>query len=242
MAAHGIASLRYDKRTFVYGTASVPEGKKLDLNVEVLDDAKCAIEYAGSIDGVDKIFVLGHSLGGMLAPKIANENTAISGIIMMAGNARPLEQLIIEQYKYIFSAGGLTKAEEKKLETIAGQIENLNELKNYPDKTSLSLPLDLPVSYWLDLLNYDQVAEIKKVDQDILILQGERDYQVTMEDYGLWKKALLGNSKAILKSYPKLNHLFLEGEGPSYPSEYQRAGHIPDYVIKDIADWILQID
>lgn len=240
LAGYGIASLRYDKRTFVYGAGSIPKGQELNLDIEVLLDARNAINYASNIDEIEQTFVLGHSLGGMLAPKIANENPEIYGIIMMAGNARPLEQLILEQYNYLFSDGGLSKAEKKKLVSIIGQVDNLQKLANNEDNTSLSLPLNLPASYWLDLLNYNQVEEIMKVDQKILILQGARDYQVTMEDYEHWQEALKENNKASFKSYPKLNHLFLEGEGPSYPKEYQEKGSIPDYVIKDIADWILR--
>ena len=80
---------------------------------------------------------------------------------------------------------------------------------------------------------------MKSVKIPILILQGERDYQVTMKDFHIWEETLVDNKKAKFISYPRLNHLFMEGEGPSYPSEYMVEGHIPDYVIRDIVEWIL---
>ncbi len=70
------------------------------------------------------------------------------------------------------------------------------------------------------------------------ILQGERDYQVTMKEFELWKSGLQGHGNVTFKSYPKLNHLFLEGEGKSLPAEYSKPGHIPDYVFSDITDFI----
>jgi len=57
-----------------------------------------------------------------------------------------------------------------------------------------------------------------------------------------WRDALDGHAGTTIKSYPTLNHLFLPGEGKSTPSEYERAGHIPDFVLDDIADWIDKID
>ncbi len=76
----------------------------------------------------------------------------------------------------------------------------------------------------------------------VLVLQGERDYrmrQVTMSDFAGWKQALWGDRKDVkLKSYPKLNHLFMEGEGKAKPAEYEKAGHFAQEVVDDIAKWI----
>ena len=71
-----------------------------------------------------------------------------------------------------------------------------------------------------------------------LILHGERDYQVTLDDLQGWRDALDAHAGVTIKSYPTLNHLFLPGEGKSTPSEYERAGQIPDFVLDDIAGWI----
>lgn len=75
----------------------------------------------------------------------------------------------------------------------------------------------------------------------MLILQGERDDQVTLADLQGWRDALGGRANVTMKSYPSLNHLFLPGAGKSTPSEYERPGHIPDFVLDDIADWIRKI-
>ncbi len=239
LARFNIASFRYDKRTFVYGAKSTVDGQNINLRQEVLDDAESAIRFSFEQNGVDKIFVLGHSLGGMLTPKIAGENSGVDGIIIMAGNARPLEQLILEQYHYLLSQDGLNESEQKFLDELHLQVDNLEGLHQNANDTSGNLPLELPATYWRSLMEYNQVEEVQSIGQNILVLQGERDYQVTMDDFRLWQAALKENDKAIFKSYPKLNHLFLEGEGLSYPAEYQVEGSIPDYVIQDISDWIL---
>lgn len=239
LAEFGIASIRYDKRTLVYGKKIVSEGLEINLETEVLIDVSSAIRLAKSIDGVSDIYIIGHSLGAMLAPKIANENKAVAGIVLMAGNARPLQNLIVEQYSYLFSQDGIGEQEEKALDDLKVQIDNLDKLNQEPFDSSLNLPLNLQASYWKSLMDYNQVNEIKTVGARVLILQGERDYQVTMEDFNLWKKALKTHVNVDFKSYSKLNHLFLEGEGKSYPAEYQIESNIPPYVIKDISNWIL---
>jgi fermentation-respiration switch protein FrsA (DUF1100 family) len=72
----------------------------------------------------------------------------------------------------------------------------------------------------------------------MLILQGERDYQVPMTDFGLWKSAA-GTAKGVtMKSYPALNHLFVAGEGKSLPAEYNKPGHVSPAVIDDIAKFV----
>ena len=72
----------------------------------------------------------------------------------------------------------------------------------------------------------------------MLILQGERDYQVTMKDFALWHAALDGRRNVTFHSYPKLNHLFIAGEGKATPAEYQNPGHVAPEVVEDMAAWI----
>jgi len=95
-----------------------------------------------------------------------------------------------------------------------------------------------PAGYWLDLKDYNPVEKAKRLGIPMLILQGERDFQVGMTDFGLWK-AGLGNSPGVaLKSYPKLNHLFIAGEGKSTPAEYGKPGHVSVEVVDDIAAFV----
>jgi hypothetical protein len=72
----------------------------------------------------------------------------------------------------------------------------------------------------------------------MLILQGERDYQVTMADFAKWREAVGARPDVSLKSYPALNHLFIAGTGASTPSEYIVQGHVAEEVVLDIAAWV----
>ena len=223
LAAQGVAVLRYDKRTKVH-----PEQFHGDFTVkqEAVDDALAAVNLLRKMPDIDpkRIYVLGHSLGGMLIPRIGKADPNLAGLIVMAGTTRPLEDVIVEQTEYL----GLPNLQKTK-----AQAQAVKELK-----TGDRPVLGIPASYWLDLRGYDPAEAAKQLKQPILILQGERDYQVTMQDFAGWKAALSSRPNVTLKSYPALNHLFLPGEGKSRPTEYDKPGRVAEAVIDDIAAWI----
>jgi uncharacterized protein len=98
--------------------------------------------------------------------------------------------------------------------------------------------LRLPAAYWLDLKGYDPAAEAKKLSLPILILYGERDFQVPKVDFDLWQSGLAGRKNVTARSYPALNHAFVAGTGPSNEQEYQAPGHVAPEVVDDIAKFI----
>jgi fermentation-respiration switch protein FrsA (DUF1100 family) len=96
-----------------------------------------------------------------------------------------------------------------------------------------------PVSYFYALDALEQVATAKSLSVPFLVLQGGRDYQVTMQDFALWKAALAAHPGTKLVAYPDLNHLFIAGTGKATPSEYMsKPGHVAPEVIEEIARWI----
>jgi uncharacterized protein len=96
-----------------------------------------------------------------------------------------------------------------------------------------------PASYWLDLRDYKPAELARDLSMPLLILHGERDYQVTMADFAGWREALKDVKTATLRSFPNLNHLFAPGEGKSTPGEYMKPGqHVAPEVIEAMAEWI----
>jgi dienelactone hydrolase len=223
LASRNIAVLRYVKRTKQY---PVPEAAPT-MTAETVEDALRAVDLLRHQPEIDpkRIYVLGHSQGGYLMPRIMQRDAKLAGVIVMAGNVRPLEELVIEQTEYLLSlSGGGTAVQRARLE----------QLKSNPWS---ALP-GLPQSYRDDLKGYNPAVEARKVDMPMLVLQGERDYQVTMKDLALWRAALGTRRNVAFRSYPRLNHLFVVGEGASTPSEYQKQGHVSAEVIDDIVTWI----
>ncbi len=235
LASRGIAVLRYEKRTRYYGEESLIEG--FTVNEEVIEDAVSAVDFLYQREDIDKnkIFLLGHSLGGMLAPRIAEKTDKVRGIIMLAGTIKDLLELIPKQTKYLASLDGkITEEEMREIEDLEKEIEDIKSLKVGKDENILGAP----GSYWLDLINYNPLESIKNLDLPILILQGDRDYQVTVDDFKLWQEELKDKPNVTFKLYKGLNHLFIYGEGKSTPEEYYKSGNIFQEVIEDIANWI----
>ncbi len=234
LASMGIATLRYDKRTLVYRE----QDDFITPEQETIEDAQAAILLGGQIPGVSEVLILGHSLGANLLPIIATGQESLKGMIMMAGNARPLEDLILEQFTYLLSQNNLTQENEQTLDEIKTKVDLVKSDNLTEDTIREQLPLNIPASYWLYLKNYEPVKTLKKLKIPILILQGERDYQVTMKDFDIWEQALSRKKNVNLRSYENLNHLFMEGEGKSNPQEYTVPSHAAYYVIQDIANWV----
>jgi dienelactone hydrolase len=227
LASRGIAVLRYEKRTRQYPQQCAAEAN-FTVNQETVEDAVRAAALLRAQAKIDpaRVYVLGHSQGGYLAPRIMRRDPKMAGFIVMAGNVRTLEEGLIDQVEYIASLKGNLTAEDQ---------AKLAEIKKNP-----FAGMNLPAPYLADLKGYRPDVEAKSLNTPMLILQGERDYQVTMKDFDLWKSALGGRSNVTFHNYPKLNHSFIAGEGKPRPEEYQEPGHVDEQVVADIANWIIR--
>ena len=210
LARKGIATLRYDKRTYVYRQPVTT------MDDETISDALSAIRLAHRYSR--RVYLLGHSLGAMLAPLIAERaEKPLAGVIMMASPARDMETVVREQFDYLLPSGASPAFKEQQIENLRQQSPHYLQPQGHTDAARrLTLPM--------------------------LIVQGERDYQVTMQDFRLWQQVLDGKPNIIFRSYPRLNHPFMEGEGKSTPMEYQMEGHVATYVIDDISLFIHQTE
>lgn len=242
LATRNIAVLRYDKRTRVYGQKMLANKDiKLTVYEETIEDALAAVNLLRETEKIDahNIFVLGHSLGGALIPRIALLDLKITGFIVMAGPTRALEDLFVDQMEYISLLDGkLSEEESAELEEIKATVQKIKHL----DPSNPQLPrenlLGAYPEYWLDLKGYKPAEVAKSISRPLIILQGSRDYQVTLEDFESWKNALDTRKNVVFKLYPDDNHLLIPGKGKCTPQEYLKVGHVDRTVIADIAEWI----
>jgi hypothetical protein len=233
LASRGFAVLRYDKRTLAHAGALT--GSAITLDAEVVDDALVALALARSRPEVDstRVFVLGHSLGGMLAPAIAARDGRLAGAILLAAPARSILEVLPEQLDYLASIAG-SAAERAQLATLRERAAAIATGSLPAD----SVVLGAPVGYWRELAAVDPVARARGIRTPLLILQGERDYQATMVDFSRWRESLAGRDGVTMKSYPTLNHFFAAGTGRATPAELARGGYVAEEVIGDLATWI----
>lgn len=241
LASRRIVVLRYTKRTRQYGKESLEGFPEFTVREETEDDAQSAVRLLQRIEGVDPagVFLLGHSLGGQLAPRIAERTPELAGIIIFAGNTRSLARMVVDQIRYIAELDGqVTVEEQAQLDAVTREAADAesSDLKRR-DLVSV-LGSKVPGSYFLDLRSYDAAKTAAQLKCPILVLQGESDYQVTMEDFAGWQKELGDQPRAQLRSFPKLNHLFMPVAGKSTPENTLAAGHVDEQAIDEIAGWI----
>ncbi|MEZ5419770.1 MAG: alpha/beta fold hydrolase [Vicinamibacterales bacterium] len=240
LASRGIAVLRYDKRTLAH-RARVAGLTTFTVKDETIDDALAGAALLRATPGIrkDRVFVLGHSLGGMLAPRIGAADPSLAGLIVLAGAVRPLEDAILAQTRYLAGLDGtISEAERGQIAEAEALVQRARSL--HPGDPPLTGALAAgPASYVIDLRGYHPPTAARALALPMLVLQGERDYQVTMDDFGAWRAALGGRRDVRLTSYPRLNHLFIAGTGASSPAEYHVEGHVDGQVVADIAGWVL---
>jgi len=236
LAERGIASIRYNKRYYQY-----PQKATQTLTVwdEVINDANAAIELARKTDGIDenKIFIIGHSLGGMLAPEIAKENTDIAGFVSLAGSPRKLEDIILDQNKAAIAVMNNTTIEKKAIwDSVLTLVNQVKAIR--PESPHVTI-LNMNSEYWLSLNQTNAADIVVSIAIPMLFLQGGADFQVSPEaDFALWQKLLKGHKDAQFKLYPGLNHLFMKSNGKADLSEYNTKANVEAQVIADIAGWI----
>jgi dienelactone hydrolase len=239
VATRGIAVLRYNKSVNEH-----PEMSKLPeftVKEETIDDALSAVALLRKTPGIDsgKIFVLGHSLGATLIPRIGKADPGIAGLVIMGGTTHSLVDLLVPQTIHnLTQHGPMTPAQQKIVDRLREQVARANDPKLTPDAAASEMPMGMSATYILDLRGYHPEQMARELKQPLLILQGERDYQVTLEDFETWKSGLAGKKNVEFRSYPKLNHLFMPGEGVSTDEEYTRPGHVWRPVIENVSAWM----
>jgi dienelactone hydrolase len=234
LASHGVAVLRYDKRT-----ATCPvDPTDATLDSVVTDDAVAAVDALRDAGRVrdDDVVVVGHSLGGMVAPRIATRVGNLAGIALLAAPARSLGTLLAAQTAYLTELDGtVTDAERARLTDRREAVERAQSGEMGAEETILGGGR----AWWESLGAYDQVETAADLSLPTFVLQGGRDYQVDPDaDFGRWREALDGRESVRFEEYPSLDHLFMPGEGPSRPTDYYEQDNVAEAVVTDLAAWI----
>ena len=241
LAKKGIAVYRYDKRTFVYGS-EMESDHQITLEDETIADASAAVLLLAGQEKIDpgKIFVLGHSLGGSAIPAIDRElktsPVKACGYILMAPAARGMDELMREQYDFLYSLKEqISDAEQAEKDRLFKELDQLEDPDSLPDDALIA---GAYAPYWRWLAHYNILEAAQEITVPCLLLQGEEDYQVTMKDFEMFRQAIGGKENWTLISYPGLVHLFVSGQKTEGTDVYMREGHVDPQVINDIAEFI----
>jgi fermentation-respiration switch protein FrsA (DUF1100 family) len=243
LATLGVATLRFDKITYTHGV-KLRNSPDFTLEDEYMGHSRDAIRQALQHDSISStgVFVLGHSLGAYVAPRLMAEDHPIAGCIIMAGPAAPLCWCALRQMRYLTSLDNeaTTEAEEPpQIKALQRQCE-LSADPNLSLSTPRSeLPFGIGAAYWRSFADFTPIETCVREKRPVFVLQGARDYQVTVEDdFARWKEALESCRRIKLKVYQSLNHLFIRGEGQPSPREYEEPGNVDEEVLRDMSEWV----
>ena len=246
LAERGIATLRYNKRYFQYPDLVT---ENVTIQDEVLEDAAGAIRFLsenGRVDG-SRIYVLGHSLGGMLAPYLVRENPHTAGMISLAGSPRGLWEIVYDQNIAAMREAQLDESEQEVLmkllqedyEQVLALVDGVRRGEEIPGDVLSGALFGVCGNYWASLAEIDTAAIARELSLPMLILQGEADFQVYPErDFAAWQTLLEGKKNVSFRLFEGLNHLFMPSDGTRDVTEYGQEGHVSEEVIQVIADWI----
>jgi len=248
LAANGIASIRYDKRTFVHGARMVAElGGDMTVRQETIEDAILAAEILRADPRIDgsRIYLVGLSLGGMLAPRIHAEGGNFSGLILLAGSPRLLTDILIEQLTSLVDLtlenGPEKNAQLAQLSAMASLFTSIPAMTDAVAK--ITPAFGAYAYYYKDLITHPFESFVPSVQVPILVMQGSRDYQVLADkDFVILKELFAGHPDATFKLYPNLNHLFMP-TGATNIDEHAKemmgtAGKVDRQVLRDLVSWI----
>ena len=241
LASRGIASVRYDKRALDYPKSINP--RTFTPYDEYVPDALAAIRLLQHEPLVSpkRIFVLGHSQGGTMAPLIAARAPGLAGVILLAASTEHIGEALLRQVRYLATLpgeiGANAAAELPQVAAIAAEISNVATLEK--DSPATVLFGGVGPAYYIYDLRYNPVATARAISQPLLVLQGGRDYQVTLKnDFDVWKSGLRGRKSVVFEQFPLADHLFIDGTGPPSPADYQKPSHVDPRVIAAIASWM----
>ena len=218
----------------------------ITVKEETIEDAILAAELLRKDARIDseRIFIVGHSMGAMLAPRIDAEGGNFRGLILMAGSPRKLEEIMLGQNEDMLasSKGLLRWIIKKQVQKFAKLFDGMYALSDEEAK-KCKMGGGTTLYYFKEMGEHPSSDYLEKTEKPILVMQGEKDFQAKVDPDFLGYQALLaGKTNVTFKLYENLNHVFVPsvyGSILQAKKEYNVEQHIGEQVIGDIAGWIL---
>ena len=253
LAANGIAVVRYDKRTYTHGMQMVQAfGGSATVWEETIEDAIFAAELLRADSRIDenRVFMIGHSLGGLLAPRIHTSGGDFAGLILLATSPRPVMSVIlIEQLTESLISG--YEAGQIDSETLTEQLADMEALvelfasiENMTDEEAKETLVFGASAYYIRDLESPTFAEhVSGVTIPIFVMHAGRDFQTpTDPDFYLFQEILAGRDNVTLKLYEDLNHSFMPSTATSFVEHASEimagVGSVYAPALQDIVGWI----
>lgn len=264
LTKQGIGVLRFDDR----GVAQSKGNFKTATTVEFAADVTAAVSYLKTRNdiNINKIGLIGHSEGGIIAPMVAVKSKDIKFIVLLAGTGIPGDSVLLLQNELLTKAAYRTDKDwQDNKRFIQGAYEIVKkdtntdslkkDLKTYvttapavtkkgmSDADFSNLFISQLANPWMQyFIKYDPSIVLRKVKCPVLALNGENDLQVAAQaNLQAIKKALEagGNKNVTIKELPKLNHLLQESTTGSLDEYAKIEQTFSPVALQELTNWIL---
>lgn len=222
LAEQGISTLRVEKRTFRYAdTLELTDG----IEEEYFEDCRAALQWLREQDGTEKVYLLGHSLGGQIAAVLAENDSDIAGMILWNSTPRHLADIVCDQYVQIDPDNKIAYEEFAN----AAKEASYDTAKGY-------YYYGAPDYYWAGYNGIDVIGSIKIAGIPVLIINSREDAQIFSEDIQLWQDLLEGDGNVEIKLYDGMSHLGYRFDA-SDQTAYYSTQEFPQELIEDFASF-----
>jgi len=222
LAARGVTTVRVDKRGMFGSAAAVADANAVTIP-DYVSDIAAWVRVIREQTGASCIWLIGHSEGGLVSLAAAQEVENLCGLVLLAAPGRPMGEVIRQQLRANPANAPLIAAADAAIDRLtSGQTVDVSSL---PQPL---LPLFNPAvqDYLISAFAIDPAELAARVDLPILIVQGGKDIQVSVEDARRLKAA---NPAAVLEIVPDANHVLknVAGDNPADNLATYRAPDLP---------------
>jgi hypothetical protein len=241
LASDGIASLRYAKRLQDHEVSDANR----TLDRVVTDDAVAAVSTLADAEAVDsdRVFVVGHSQGGLCAPRIAQRHGGVAGVVARDPPADPVpdpDDMVRTRFMLALD-GNLDEEQEAVLESRRAEFRRIADGDIDPEETVAGVP----GAWHLSHHDYDPLGTACALDVPSFVLKGgraDRDTQADLfealhADYEAWREADLPPGSRV-EFYDDACHYFQSGPTPVTPMRLYVGGNVASHAVAAISDWI----
>ena len=227
LARVGIATLDYQEHAIRF------DGKPKLLDRTVSADAIAALRFAATLPEINPSaeFVLGHSVGGTMAPYVAEAYPQLRGVILAGAAIAPIDRSILRQHGLRLAGQG--KSEREIQNALNSQAKILADVRS-GKLPSTRMINGAPVAYWLDWMSRDPIGELEKLKLPVLVLQGESDTPDEADSERLQKEIEKLGPRAEVHWIPDLNRYFSPPQG-KHSSAYSS---VDQQAVESIAKWV----
>ncbi|PKM70361.1 MAG: hypothetical protein CVU93_02470 [Firmicutes bacterium HGW-Firmicutes-18] len=177
-------------------------------------------------------------MGGYLIPRIAELTPEARGYIIAAGIFSSLGEIIPHQLEYLAMIDGeISKEEQAYIDNMKIQAEKSLNPDSIGDD---EVVIGAYKAYWEDLASYDPAAMARQIEKPVYVFQGDRDYQVPVNEFDIIHEAVKDKDNYTLQVWSGLNHLMMYGEGTPSPEEYFVKNEVYPPLLDYIINFILQ--